>query len=725
MIPIKLKLPFLNQLKNLTGLQMKMLLFFILSVIIPMALTGIIAFFATLNSMEKEALKAGPNVLEAVAGNLNQLTQNIEMVSSQIARDPEIVMNLAALNNPGLKAADRDSLLADIDSRFKPWITSNHEIERIYILVAPRTIIQNSPENADTTENTPESGETVAVGNTAATHNSVVINAPAVTGDTLWYRQVMNRNGGPLWSNSLSGSGNGRDNSISCIRLIQSNNSVLAFLLVIQLDPRVVNHIVSRTIFADGGKVYLIAPGQAIFQPKPMKTDKKVQPDPRLPILREMLANAEFQNKTKNNRPFTLKRTGTIKAAFFYQPLRLKDWCLLGAVSEPEWTGPFLAAKLGYVFIIILFSGLAIGGSFLFSKYWSEPLPNIKEVFQRIASGAPACALEVRRDDDLGLLAKGYNRVLEKFKRTKTEADLIARELNSITGQIMEKTREVTDCSVSILNTLDELTEATANEASEVISCISNISLLTESVRTVNDYADLIQQMKTDILQLTTQGKLALENLELRSQETKTITIEINRLIYNLNEQTQEIQDIVTRIREIVVQTDMISLNATIEATRIKDIKKEVLALAHDVKKHVDHSASAVRKITEVILRIENKTNQATSMAEVANEAVETQNRIIQQCAQIFNDIRSSSDLLVEKFEAVIELMGMVEDNKNEIMALTEVISNTTGQIAAVTQTLAASFQAEQTAMVHLNENAGDLEKCMTGLMEKIREYDP
>ena len=689
MIPIKFKRPQFNWLKSLAGLQIKMLLLFISAGIIPLALTGVIAYFTTVNSMEEEALKAGPGVLNAVAGNLDQLTLNIEMVSSQIALDPEVYKNLAALRHPRQEPDDGESLHANLQRRFQPWITSNDSIQRIFILAIPPKPIQNSPENSGQPDH-PEESSIGAV----FKGNSPVIDVPMINGDTSWFWEAVRENGRPLWLTSPPQFGNRQDFGIICIRFIRGGDSGLISLLVIELKPQVIREMVSRTIFADGGKVYLLDPGQSIFIPIPPAPGKKVQPDPRLPILRELISGDEFQKHIKNDNPFTMKRTGASRVNAFYHPLRLQGWFLLGLISEAEWTGPFLTTKLGYSFIIILFSGLVIGGSLLFARYWAKPLPKIKDVFRQIASGAPAGVLEVRREDEIGLLAKGYSRVLEKFKRTKAEADLITRELYSITGQIVEKAREIGESSVSIYSTLDELTEATANEAAEVIRCVSNINLLTESVRTVNNYAALIKEMKTDILQLTNQGKSALENLEFRSQDTKTITIEINRLIYNLNEQTQEIQDIVTRIREIVVQTDMISLNATIEATRIKDIKKEVLALAHDVKKHVDHSASAVRKITEVILRIENKTNQATAMAEVANEAVETQSRIIPQCAQVF-------------------------------MALTGAIAGATEQIATVTETLGASFQVKQSTLDHLNEDAGALENCMDGLRKRVREYDP
>jgi methyl-accepting chemotaxis protein len=700
MIAIKLKLPRFIKFEKLWGLRMKMLTIFILSGLIPLTVTGVIAYFATVNTMEKQAALAGRRGLKAIAGNVEQLAGNIEMISSQIASDPELKNLVMSFDSFPPETAERESLNAKINARFRPWIASNQQIQRITILGNPSLAISD-------------------MGNAPAEASD-----PVKVSGTFWYQQAVNLGGRPLWVVTPSELGGEPDNDLSCIRFVGGTLPGPNFLLVVKLNPRAVRRIVSRTLFAGGGKVYLVDPERTLFKAKSPAADKKAKPDQLHQDLYQLVSNTRFQKQAGLNRPLCFKHISRNNATVFYQPLHLPGWFLLGTISEPEWTSPFLATKLGYIIIIILLGGLALWGCLVFSKYWAEPLPQISEAFKQLASGAPAQSLEVRRDDEIGHLARTYTRVYEKFKRIIAEVDLTTRQLSSISGQIIERSEEVTHCSTSIFGTLDELTEATANEAAEVISCISNISLLTESIHTVNDYAALIQQIKTEILQLTTQGKATLENLEYRSHETKTITIDINRLIYNLNEQTQEIQDIVSRIREIVVQTDMISLNATIEATRIKDIKKEVLALAHDVKKHVDYSASATRKITEVILRIESKTSQATAMAEVANEAVASQSDIIQQCTQVFNDIRTATDLLVQKFETVIGLMDMVENNKNEIMGLTGVISGATEEIVTMTETLNASFQKERTIMENLAADTKELEKCTAGLRENIREHN-
>lgn len=702
---MKLKLPRFIKFEKLCGLRMKMLMIFIGSGIIPLAVTGIIAYFATVYIMEKQAARAGTEGLKSIAGNVDQLAGNIEIVSSQIASDPGLKSLVVSLDNPSLGAADREALNTKINARFRPWIASNRQIQRVIIL----------------------GNQSLAVSDSL--HAPAGIIDPVKTNGASWYRQAVTLDGRPLrplWVATPSELGGGPDKGLSCIRFVGEPYSGPNFLLVIELNPRAVRRIVSRTLFAGGGNVYLVDPGRTVFKAKSPVANKKVKPDQLLQDLDQLVSSTQFQKQAGFNHPFRFMHTNTSrsKTTIFYQPLHLPGWFLLGTVSEPEWTSPFLATKFGYIIIIILLCGLVIWGCLVFSKYWAEPLPRVSETFKQLASGDPAGPLEVRRDDEIGLLARSYTRVYEKFKRITSDVDLTTRELNSISDQIIERTEKVTHYSTSIFGTLDKLTEATANEAAEVISCVSNINLLTESIHTVNDYAALIQQMKTDILQLTTQGKTTLENLEYRSHETKTITIDINRLIYSLNEQTQEIQDIMTKIREIVVQTDMISLNATIEATRIKDIKKEVLALAHDVKKHVDYSASATRKITEVIMRIESKTSQATAMAEVANEAVASQSDIIGQCTQVFNDIRTATNLLVKKFETVIGLMNMVAANKNEIIGFTEVISGTTEEIATITQTLNATFQKEQTILENLAVDAQEMKKCVTGLREIIREHN-
>jgi methyl-accepting chemotaxis protein len=688
------------QKEKLFSLRIKLLITFTLLIVIPIAITGSIASFSNTSVMEHQATTVSPSVLHEISFNMNLLMGNIETASAQIIADPDLVKYLTILNNPDLQPADRKQISAKINDLFQPWLAINKSIKKIVVLSSQKHSLNYS------------------------FHNQEEFNKVVNSG---WYKQAIALNGKPLWIMTHPELNQAKNYQLSCLRFIGRGERSIPpnTILIIDINRNVLNNIFSRALFSSGGKVYLLSPDQEWFRVEPpFHWDFRLKENRDKTVTR--LMNSDwFQKLTANQNEVVMEMPGHKTTKILYHELRNSGWFLLGLIFKEEYTGPVFMMNYLYLAIGLFLGLLAIWGSLALVGKITKPLKSVLLALKAMESGDFTQKLPSEaRNDEIGVLARAYNSMIDNLRRLISNVDQIAIKLSDIAAKIITVSQKVIGSSTNISGTLEEVAQAASEQAIEAFRCVSYMSTLTESIRIVNDCTSLIQQIKADILLLTAKGKVVLENLELKSKETKEITVQINRLIYALSEKTEEIQDIMAKIKSIVNETSMISLNATIEATRIKHINKEVTALASDVKKHVDYSVKATNKITEVIRNIEFKTRQATEMASVADHAVESQNVIIKKCSELFNQISNSSDELVAKFETVILVMEDIEANKNEVMNLTEEISSETEEIAAMTEELNASAQEQRNTMDNLTINADELKKSAADLVDAVHKFN-
>ncbi len=682
---------------KLSGLRTKFLITFVLLMVIPVLILGSILYFTNPAIAQHRSMSTGSFMMDEVSLNMNLLMDSIETASAQIMLDAELVKYLTLIENPEDSKNGRIQVTAAINKLFEPWLTLNKPIQKIMILGSQKSSINysfQSPEDF-----------------TKATGSA-------------WYKEAVALNGKPLWVISRPEMNTPENYGLICIRLIPaSQNTAIKYLLIVAIGRDALNRIFSQPLSA-GGAVYLISPNTDFFRAEhssglysPLEKGNKDQ------IISEIIQSAEFQKQTADQTLTRMEIPAGKNAKAFLQRLDNPGWFLCGLLLEEEFTGPFSITGYIYLGIGLILIVFGIWGSLAFSRKLTTAINSVISALRTVESGDFTQKIRIARKDEIGALAFTYNIMIDNYQRLISAVDEIILKLNEIASQIIGVSGEVIGSFAAISGILEEVAQSASEQANDAFRCASNMNTLTGCIRIVNDCTPLIQQIKADILQLTSKGKVVLENLEIKSEETKQITVEINRLIYALSEKTEEIQDIVVQIKGIVNETSMISLNATIEATRIKHINKEVIALASDVKKHVDYSVVATKKITDVIQSIEVKTKQATEMASVADHTVESQNIIIKKCAEIFNDISNSSDTLVARFETVIGLMAEIETNKNEIMELTAAVSSETEEIAAMTQELSASSQEQRNSMDNLTMNADELKEQAANLNDEIRRF--
>jgi len=94
--------------------------------------------------------------------------------------------------------------------------------------------------------------------------------------------------------------------------------------------------------------------------------------------------------------------------------------------------------KLKIFGIVIFVTFLSLIGAFIFSKNLSNPLKELVLAFKRLADGDFSTKVDFKREDEIGKLADGFNKMSEELKRLFDNLTLKQEELNSIISFLEE-----------------------------------------------------------------------------------------------------------------------------------------------------------------------------------------------------------------------------------------------------------------------------------------------
>ncbi len=309
------------------------------------------------------------------------------------------------------------------------------------------------------------------------------------------------------------------------------------------------------------------------------------------------------------------------------------------------------SAEVLIVFVIIISISIAVVVSYLIVKAITIPLQKSVRIAESIAMGDLTVNIDVIQKDEVGVLAKSMQSMVEK--------------LREIIGSILAGSQGIAEASIQMSSTSQNLSQGANEQASSVEQVSSTMEEITSNIEQNSENSSLTEK-------LSNQSLAGMLDMSKKSAEA----VEANRTI----------ADKIKIINDIAFQTNILALNAAVEAARAGEQGRGFAVVASEVRKLAERSKVAAdeivslsnkglklseeagKKMHEIMPELEKTTKmvqeiaaasaEQTNGASQINNAIQQLNTVTQQNAAASEELSSSAEELSGQAEQLKDLVS-------------------------------------------------------------------
>lgn len=345
-----------------------------------------------------------------------------------------------------------------------------------------------------------------------------------------------------------------------------------------------------------------------------------------------------------------------------------------------------------------------------------KPMDNVSNAMRKASQGDLKAEAECGTQDELMLLACGFNELITSFREYTLKIKTISDEVAEMSAGLSRNVHESSSSTDQIADTIQNV----ATGMDEQSQNIRNTS------QTVNQMSDLINQVANSSFSVSelsqTTSNIAIEGgraIEDSISQMNTISDTVNnsaKTVQLLGERSVEIGQIVETITTIAEQTNLLALNAAIEAARAGEQGRGFAVVAEEVRKLAEQSATAAHQISELIQHIQKETKLAVDSMNRGTDEVGNGIKVVANAGQAFANIVNSIKELAKQIGQVSEASQQTVTAGEQVVDLMEQIEGiavntaaSTQEVAAAIEELSASFNEHQTLSDRLSNMSVDL----------------
>jgi methyl-accepting chemotaxis protein len=333
-------------------------------------------------------------------------------------------------------------------------------------------------------------------------------------------------------------------------------------------------------------------------------------------------------------------------------------------------------ASLIFIVLIILLTNIAF--KYLFEK----PISSVIRALKNIAESAEADItkkLEIKREDELGLIAHYFNSFV----------DVIKEVVLSIKGNIVD----VSSSHAQLASSMEQVSRTTAEQSNQISEIASAMEELSASSFEVSEISVNAKEKSEKARDKTYEGQKLLQSVVTTINTISENTDNLSRTVRNLLSSSMHIGSILDVINDIADQTNLLALNAAIEAARAGEAGRGFAVVAEEVRKLAEKTTMSTKEISDIIKSLQEESEAADKNMTKAKESVDSGINAVDATNKVFMDIVNIADVVFDassQIEASIKeqaaTIGRTNDN---VQVIASGVEESSRAIAEVTHTIA------------------------------------
>ncbi|MCY1273329.1 methyl-accepting chemotaxis protein [Pseudomonas jinjuensis] len=401
----------------------------------------------------------------------------------------------------------------------------------------------------------------------------------------------------------------------------------------------------------------------------------------------------------QRNQPFTFSDTEQIQVLEPLQPIAgAAPWGVLLSVPQATLMAPAVTLQRSMddertrgsmieFGVGLALSLLGIALVWLTARGVTRPLLRLAGMVEEIADGDGDLTrrLDYERRDELGRVAQGFNRFLDRLQPLIGQLQGAVSDTRATADQSALVAREASDGMQQQFREIEQVATALHEMSATAQDSARNAAQAAEAAH----HADQAAHEGLGVIAHATSG---IDEL------ARGMTAAMSQ-VQDLAERSEQIGQVLEVICSIAEQTNLLALNAAIEAARAGEQGRGFAVVADEVRGLARRTQSSVEEIRQVIDNLQVGTREVAQAMHGSHDQAQENVSQVQQAVQALQRIATSINL-------ISEMNLQIASAAEEQSSVAEEINRNIEAIRDVTHSL--SGQAEQSAQVshRLNEMA-------------------
>ncbi|MGX1089016.1 methyl-accepting chemotaxis protein [Pseudomonas sp. AP3_22 TE3818] len=435
------------------------------------------------------------------------------------------------------------------------------------------------------------------------------------------------------------------------------------------LSMKELSELIHNFSFGERGKVYLVrSDGLIQVHPEAQFSGKRTLAEQ----IGATAAQALMSQKAAASSGF--QRDGEDFLALSL-PLRDLGWTLVAEVPQSQ-----IYAEARRAMWMSSGIGLAVALVCLLLVVWLarglvRPIRQVTAALVAIGSGGGDLTqrLDASRADELGDLARGFNRFLDSQRDMIGEVLTTSERLRTAVGQVAR----VVDNTAERSGRQQEMTDMVATAVHEMGLTVQDIA------QNAGNAAFASQTARDEAMQAREVVGGSIRHIESMSREIGLAATAVAELAH----QVASIDQVLAVIRGISEQTNLLALNAAIEAARAGDMGRGFAVVADEVRTLARRTQSSTDEIQQMIGSLKQGAENAVSSMHSGQAAtgtgVESSQRTGTSLTAITGQVERISDMNHQVATATEEQSAVTEEINRNVQGISDLARATAGEVRA------------------------------------------